>query len=89
VKRYFRRTVAAGEIPLGAGVVWLEFDGDEPTRQVERYGDRWFSSRDEYHPELGPGLADLPLSELGLEPMDEVDAAEFERAWTASGAGGT
>lgn len=72
------------ESTLGAGVVYHEFDGEMPSRQVERYGDRWFSSRDEYHDGLGPGLVDQPLSELDLGPEHEITAADFEKAWEAS-----
>jgi hypothetical protein len=81
VKRYFK---VHYESVLGPGVVYHEFDGDEPTRQAERYGERWFSSREEHHPELGPGLVDLPLSELEFEPEHEISADEFERAWEES-----
>jgi hypothetical protein len=82
--RYFKEPA---ETDLGQGYVWLEFDGEIPTRQVERYGDRWFSSRDEYHSELGPGLVDQPLSVLELGSELEIDASEFERAWVESGGG--
>lgn len=57
---------------------------DMPIRQVERYGDRWFSSREEYHIGLGPGLVDQPLSALDLAPEHEIAADEFEEAWEAS-----
>jgi hypothetical protein len=33
---------------------------------------------------LGPGLVDLPLSELELDPADEITAEEFEAAWLES-----
>jgi hypothetical protein len=85
MKRYFRREIQPQDSELGAGVMWLEFDGEQPTRQVERYGDRWFSSRKEYHPELGGGLADQSLSELDLGLEHEIGAREFEEAWEASG----
>lgn len=64
-----------------------EFDGEVPTRQVERYGGRWFDSQTEYHAELGPGLVDQALSELAFNPEQEISAAEFEESWGASGAG--
>jgi hypothetical protein len=82
MKRHFR---IRWESEIGPGVVLHEFDGEEPTRQVERYGDRWFSSRDEHHPELGPGLVDVPLSALDLGGEDEISAEEFEEAWRKSG----
>jgi hypothetical protein len=78
MKRYFR---VEYESVLGPSVVYHEFDGDEPVRQAERVGERWISSREAHHPELGPGLVDLPLTELEFEPGQEIDAAEFERAW--------
>ena len=81
-KRYFK---VPYESVLGPGVVYHEFDGDEPTRQVERYGHRWFSSRDTHHSELGPALVDLPLHELEFSRDQEITAEEFERAWEESG----
>ena len=79
--RYFRRDVRAEESAPGAGTFWIEFGGDQPVRQVERYGGRWFSSRHDHHPGLGPGLVDQPLSEFELDPQDEISAEEFESAW--------
>ncbi len=70
---------------LGPGSVWNEFRDDEPNRQVERYGSRWFSSRNEHHPELGPGLAEGPLSAMDYGPEHEVTAEEFEEAWRMAG----
>jgi hypothetical protein len=70
---------------LEAGSIWTEFVGEQPTRQVERYGCRWFSSRDEYHAELGPSLAEGPLHQMDYSPEHEVSAEEFERAWSESG----
>src|SRR5260370_40964395 len=77
-KRYFKHWAESG---LGSGIAYIEFDGELPTRQVERYGDRWFSSIKRSHPELGPGLSDRAFSESGLEPQDEIAQAEFEEAW--------
>lgn len=82
MKRYFK---IHWESTLGLGVIYHEFDDDMPTRQVERYGDRWFSSRKEHHVELGPGLVDQPLSELDFGPEHEIAVDEFEEAWEASG----
>lgn len=78
MKRYFKHTA---ESDLGSGIAYLEFDGELPTRQVEKYGDRWFCSIKRYYPEIGPGLTDRSLSELDLEPQDEISQAEFEVAW--------
>jgi len=65
-------------------VIYHEFDGEMPRRQVERYGDRWFSSSEDYHDELGLGLVDQPLSQLELGPDHEIRSDEFERAWQES-----
>jgi hypothetical protein len=82
MKRYFK---LRWESPLGPGVIYHEFDGDTPTRQVELYGDRWFSSRHDYHAGLGPGLVDKDLSELALGPEHAITGDEFERVWQESG----
>ncbi len=78
MKRYFKHWA---ESSLGSGIGYIEFDGELPTRQVEKYGDRWFSSIKRFHPELGPGLIESTLSDSGLEPQDEIAQAEFEEAW--------
>jgi hypothetical protein len=51
VKRYFKHE--ADDFGLGPGVAYFEFDGELPTRQIEHYGDRWFSSIERYHPGIG------------------------------------
>ena len=84
MKRYFKRD---GETQLGNGTFYLEFEDEIPLRQVEVYGDRYFSSRDDYHEELGPGLGDRYLSELGMTADHEISAEEFERVWIESGKG--
>jgi hypothetical protein len=76
--RYFTRS---GDSPLGQVTVWYEFDGDVPVRQVERYGDRWFSSRDDYHPDLGPGRTDQPPAVLGLGETHATTAESFDAVW--------
>jgi hypothetical protein len=81
VKRYFKHEA---ESDLGSGIAYLEFDGELPTRQVEKYGYRWFSSTKRYHPEIGPGLTDRSLSELDLEPQHEISQTEFEEAWNVA-----
>jgi hypothetical protein len=77
-KRYFKHWA---ESDLGSGIASIEFDGELPTRQVEKYGDRWFSSIKRSHPEIGPGLIEATLSESGLEPQHEIAQAEFEEVW--------
>lgn len=78
MKSYYRR---AAESDLGEGVAYIEFDGEWATRQVEIYGDRWFDSRTAFHDEIGPGLCDQPLSEMGMLDEEEITAEEFERIW--------
>lgn len=83
MKRYFKREY--NESAVGPGVIYNEFDGEWATRQVEVYGDRWFSSLDDYNPELDAGgLADKPLSELDLGPEYEISQEEFEDAWQSA-----
>ena len=77
-KRYFKH---GAESDLGSGIASIEFDGELPTRQVEKYGDRWFCSIKPYHPEIGPGLTDRSFSELDLEPQHEISQEEFEEVW--------
>jgi len=77
MKRYFQHEADA----LGPGVAYLEFDGEIPIRQVEKYGDLWLCSIKNYHPGIGPGLTDQALSELGLEPKHEISKEEFEQTW--------
>jgi len=87
MRRYFKRTDADSPFhdgpPLGS--FFVEYDGELPKRQVEVYGERWLSSRREYHPGVGPGLTDIALSENlssgGLGPQWEISAEEFEAAW--------
>ncbi len=80
-KRYFKHWA---ESSLGSGIAYNEFDGELPTRQVEKYGDRWFSSIKRSHPEIGPGLSDRSLSESDLEPQHEIAQAEFEEVWNVA-----
>ena len=82
-KRYYRFDWEPSG--LGPGSIWNEFCGEEPVRQVERYGERWFSSREAWHDRLGPGLTEGPLSRMGYGPEHEVSAQEFECAWEAAG----
>ena len=78
MERYFKHEA---ESDLGSGIAYLEFDGEIPTRQVEKYGDRWFCSVNRYHPEIGPGLTDRSLSQIDIESQDEISQEEFEEAW--------
>jgi hypothetical protein len=78
MRRFFKRQA---ESDLGMGVVYLEFDGEWATRQVENYGGQWFRSDREFHAGLGPALCDQPLTGLELSLADEISQEEFERAW--------
>jgi hypothetical protein len=77
MKRYLKHEADA----LGPGIAYLEFDGEIPTRQVEKYGDLWLCSIRDYYPGTGPGLTDRALSELGPEPKLEISQEEFEETW--------
>ncbi len=75
MNRYFKSSVA--DPRLGEGTVWVEFDGEYPTRQVERFGDRWFNSLDE-----PTRIVDQPFSNMDPEiAEDEISREEFEAAW--------
>lgn len=54
MKRYF---IASCDIGFGPGHCYIEFDGEEPIRQVEIYPERSFSSLDE-DGEWGGNLCD-------------------------------
>ena len=75
---YFKHSA---DIGLGYGVAYMEFEGEWAIRQVEIYGEQWFCSLQDYHPELGPGLVDQPFSVLELQPEHEVSEAEFLAVW--------
>jgi hypothetical protein len=79
VTRYFIHD--AEDTGLGPGKVFLEFEGEWATRQVEVYRDRWLCSMVDYHPEIGGGLVDQPLSVLDLGPDNAISREEFERIW--------
>lgn len=70
------------ESSLGVGTVWLELDGEWVVRQVDNYGARWFSSREDFHPALGILLTDQPLPESEHCSYEEVTRDEFEQVWT-------
>lgn len=74
MKKYFKHWA---ESDLGEGTAYIEVTDDWPSRQVEVYEDQWRGA-DEKRNEW---LADQPLDELGLEPANEMSAAEFESIW--------
>jgi hypothetical protein len=78
-RRYFR---SATETLIGNGEVYIEFDGEWATRQVDVIDERWFrSDRRDYHPEIGVALTDQPLSMLDPAAEDEITQAKFEHVW--------
>jgi hypothetical protein len=82
MKKYFK---VASESLFDQGHTYFEFNGEMVVRQVEHYGDKWYSSRDDYHKELGPSLCDVPLSQMELFDEDEITSEEFEIAWNEAG----
>jgi hypothetical protein len=78
MKRYFKHEA---DIGFGSGMAYFEFDGKDPTRQVEVYGELWLSLLEDYYPGIGPGLGDQPLSELNLGTEHEISKEEFEEVW--------
>lgn len=76
--QYFKREA---ESVFGQGFFYAEFCDGWATRQVEVYNGRWFCSKQDFHPGLGPALADQPLSEIDLGPEHEIVREEFEEAW--------
>ena len=75
MNRYFKSP--ASRHTLGEGTIWVEFEGEYPTRQAERFGDKWFSSAaDRFR------ITDQPLSNMDPEIWeDEISREEFEAAW--------
>src|SRR5258708_33278137 len=76
MKRYFKHWAESG---LGSGISYIEFDGELPTRQVDKYGDGWFSSINRSHTEHGPGLIATTLSDSSIEPQNEKTQPECEQ----------
>ncbi len=82
MKKYFK---VVSEAIFGRGHVYFEFDGEMVVRQVEHYGEKWFSSREDYHEGLGLSLCDIPLSQMELYEEDEITQEEFEASWEQAG----
>ncbi len=72
-------------LPLGVGTAFYELDGNIVTRQVEQFGDRWFSSRRDYHPEIGIGLTDIPYESSASWPETIISKEVFESVWEKAG----
>ncbi|GCE15241.1 hypothetical protein [Tengunoibacter tsumagoiensis] len=78
MKIYFKHDADLG---LMVGTAYFEFEDEWPTRQVEVYGEKWLCSNKEYHPGVGPGLADQPLSFFEFKKEHEINKTEFELIW--------
>jgi hypothetical protein len=61
MKKFFKHHA---ESDLGEGLAYMEFTEDQPTRQVEVYGQRWRWGDAEHN----RWLADQPLGVLELLP---------------------
>lgn len=79
-KKYFR---GPGEGKWGECTAWMEFHGEIPVRQVEKYSTRWVTSRYEDW-ETGMTLCDLGLSELDLTNCQLISYDDFELVWLES-----
>jgi hypothetical protein len=81
MNKYFKFPV---ESNFGTGIQYIEFDSDGwPIRQIECYGNKWFSS--DKQKSGGIDLCDQPLTELSTELGDLIDSKEFDSAWKMSG----
>jgi hypothetical protein len=79
MRRYFRGPNES--VRYGEGILYVEFRGGRAARQVDIFGDHWFTSLDDYHDGVGPGLTDQPLSKLSVLPEWEISQEEFEQVW--------
>lgn len=82
MKKYFK---VESETIFGEGHTYFEFCGEMVVRQVEYSGNKWFSSRNDYHEGIGPSLCDIPLSQIDLYEEDKITSEEFEIAWEKAG----
>jgi hypothetical protein len=77
-RRYFKAEIATSF--SGRQLFFVEFEGDEPRRQVTIRDGEWFHSRvDLGRPD--PDLVDQPLSEVEPSGHRKITAAEFEERW--------
>ena len=65
----------------GEGIVYIEFDEEYATRQVEQYGSKfeWATVKDQSDVELV--ICDQPLSILEIEAEFEISEEEFNKVW--------
>ena len=75
MKKYFK---SESKLKKGIMVEYIEFDGENPTRQVRVDADQWIVASEQYHP---LELIDQPLSATDLGPEDEISREEFEKIW--------
>jgi len=73
------------ETIFGEGYTYFEFYGEMAIRQIEHSGDKWLSSRNDYHEGIGPSLCDIPLSQMELYEEDKITSEEFDIAWEKAG----
>lgn len=68
-----------------AGLAYIEFTEDYPSRQAEFHGGKWYTSENtDYHEDLGPSLCDQPLSSMVFTDEDrvtQITALEFQLIW--------
>ena len=82
-----RKTYVWGEIqdPVAGetGFCAIEFQGDDATRQVQKWGSRWYCSDQVKEVEPGiPSLNEYPLSSMTYDGSYRmIDADEFESLW--------
>jgi hypothetical protein len=86
MKRYLK---FPAESKLGIGTQYVELDSDGwAVRQVECYGNRWFSSdRDDLVEVGGIALCDQQFLDEDIQAEDIIDRSEFELIWDRSVSG--
>jgi hypothetical protein len=77
--------VGPSETLIGEGTIWTEFAEDgSAVRQVEKYVQSWYSSREEYYENKGPGLYDGNIKDLDLSESKKITKEQFETVWQES-----
>jgi hypothetical protein len=78
MKKYYKHYAESDD---GAGIAYLEAEGEIVLRQVEVYGERIFWSDRQTEADIRHRICDQPVSILGLTPKDEATPEEFESVW--------